>query len=40
LISTLVDADGLLRIGRNIEGLYQDQIVEVMVFRSSRGAAR
>ena len=40
LISTLVDADGLLRIGRNIEGLYQDQTVEVMVFRSSKGAAR
>jgi molybdopterin molybdotransferase len=40
LISTLVDADGLLRIGRNIEGLYQDQIVEVMLFRSSKGAAR
>ena len=40
LISTLVDADGLLRIGRNTEGLYQDQVVEVMVFRSSRGATR
>ena len=40
LISTLVDADGLLRIGRNAEGLYQDQIVEVMVFRSSKGAVR
>jgi molybdopterin molybdotransferase len=40
LISTLVEADGLLRIGRNAEGLYQDQMVEVMVFRSSRGALR
>jgi molybdopterin molybdotransferase len=40
LISTLVEADGLLRIGRNAEGLYQDQMVEVMVFRSSKGAAR
>ena len=40
LISTLVDADGLLRIGRNAEGLYQDQVVEVMVFRSAKGAAR
>ncbi len=40
LISTLVDADGLLRVGRNTEGLYQDQMVEVAVFRSSKGAAR
>lgn len=40
LISTLVEADGLLRIGRNAEGLYQDQMVEVMIFRSSKGAAR
>jgi molybdopterin molybdotransferase len=40
LISTMVDADGLLRIGRNAEGLYQDQIVEVVVFSSSKGAVR
>jgi molybdopterin molybdotransferase len=39
LISTLVEADGLLRVDRNVEGLYQDQVVEVMVFRSSKGAA-
>jgi molybdopterin molybdotransferase len=38
LISTLVDADGLLRVDRNTEGLYQGQFVDVMVFRSSRGA--
>ncbi|MFZ7111231.1 MAG: gephyrin-like molybdotransferase Glp [Desulfatiglandales bacterium] len=31
LISTLVEADGLLRVDRNTEGLYQDQIVQVMV---------
>ncbi len=37
LISTLVDADGLLRVDRSTEGLYQDQLVDVMVFRSSRG---
>ncbi len=34
LISTLVEADGLLRIHRNIEGLYQGDIVEVMLFSS------
>jgi molybdopterin molybdotransferase len=33
LISTLVEADGLLRIDRNTEGLYQGQQVEVMTFR-------
>ena len=31
LISTLVEADGLLKIDMNVEGLYQDQIVKVMV---------
>ena len=31
LISTLVEADGLLKIDVNVEGLYQDQIVKVMV---------
>jgi molybdopterin molybdotransferase len=40
LISTLVEADGLLRVDRNTEGLYQGQDVEVMVFRPSKGAAR
>jgi molybdopterin molybdotransferase len=32
LISTLVEADGLVLVGRNLEGLYQDQQVSVMVF--------
>ncbi len=32
LISTLVDADGLVRIDMNTEGLYQGQTVEVMLF--------
>jgi len=31
LISTLVEADGLVRVDRNTEGLYQDQIVQVMI---------
>jgi molybdopterin molybdotransferase len=31
LISTLVEADGLLKIDMNTEGLYQDQWVKVMV---------
>lgn len=31
LISTLVEADGLVRIDRNTEGFYQDQIVQVMI---------
>jgi molybdopterin molybdotransferase len=34
LISTLVEADGLLRIDRNTEGLYQGQEVEVMRFKT------
>ncbi len=32
LISTLVEADGLVRIGMNREGLYEGQGVEVMLF--------
>ena len=32
LISTLVDAQGLVRIDRNSEGVYQNQIVDVMLF--------
>jgi len=32
LISTLVDAHGLVRIDRNSEGVYQGQIVDVMLF--------
>jgi molybdopterin molybdotransferase len=35
LISTLVEADGLLRIDRNTEGLYQGQAVEVMRFKGA-----
>ena len=37
LISTLVQADGLVRIDRNTEGLYQGQKVEVMVFTFMKG---
>lgn len=37
LISTLVEADGLIRVDRNTEGLYQGQTVEVMIFRPSKG---
>ncbi|MBW2017166.1 MAG: molybdopterin molybdenumtransferase MoeA [Deltaproteobacteria bacterium] len=33
LISTLVEADGLVRIDRNTEGLYQDQKVQVLLLR-------
>jgi molybdopterin molybdotransferase len=33
LISTLVEADGLVRIGMNREGLYEGQAVEVMPFK-------
>ena len=32
LISTLVDADGVIRIGMNREGLYEGQSVEVILF--------
>ncbi len=35
LISTLVEADGLLWIDRNTEGLYQGQEVEVMRFKEA-----
>jgi molybdopterin molybdotransferase len=35
LISTLVEADGLLRIDRNTEGLYQGQEVEVIKFKQT-----
>jgi molybdopterin molybdotransferase len=37
LISTLVEADGLVRVDRNCEGLYEGQKVEVMIFGYSRG---
>jgi molybdopterin molybdotransferase len=33
LLSTLVEADGLVKVGRNLEGLYQGEIVKVMLFR-------
>jgi len=36
LISTLVAADGLLKIDRNTEGFYKGQIVDVMLFRPFR----
>jgi molybdopterin molybdotransferase len=32
LISTLVEADGLARVERNMEGLYQGDVVKVMLF--------
>ena len=35
LISTLVEADGLLRIDRNTEGLYEGQEVEVIRFKTA-----
>ena len=35
LISTLVEADGLLKVDLNTEGLYKDQIVRVMIFQNS-----
>ncbi len=34
LISTLVDAHGLVRIERNSEGVYQGQVVDVMLFNN------
>lgn len=37
LISTLVEADGLLKIHRNMEGLYKGQTVSVMLFRPLKG---
>jgi molybdopterin molybdotransferase len=37
LISTLVEAHGLVKIDRNAEGLYQGQTVRVMLFKDSRG---
>ena len=33
LLSTLVEADGLVKVARNLEGLYQGQVVKVMRFR-------
>ena len=37
LISTLVEAHGLLRIDRNTEGLYQGQSVKIMLFNPFHG---
>jgi len=37
LISTLVEADGLLRVEKNREGLYQGETVNVMFFQQKRG---
>jgi len=37
LISTLVDADGLVRIDMNAEGLYQGQRVKVILFEHTDG---
>ncbi len=40
LISTLVEADGLIRIDMNTEGLYQGERVRVMLFNFADGALR
>jgi len=40
LISTLVDADGLVRIHMNTEGLYQGERVKVMLFDYTDGGLR
>jgi molybdopterin molybdotransferase len=37
LISTLVEADGLLRVEMNTEGLYKGQRVAIMAFRPLKG---
>jgi len=37
LISTLVEADGLIRVDRNSEGLYEGQMVKVMSFNPTKG---
>jgi len=37
LISTLVEAHGLVRINRNMEGLYKGQTVDVMLFKPLKG---
>lgn len=39
LISTLVEAQGLLKIDRNTEGLYKGQTVKVMLFKPFGGEA-
>jgi molybdopterin molybdotransferase len=40
LISTLVEADGLIRIDMNTEGLYQGDRVKVMLFNFVDGGLR
>ena len=40
LISTLVEADGLLKVERNTEGLYQGEKVKVMIFNPKKGEFR
>ena len=40
LISTLVEADGLIRIDMNTEGLYQGESVRVMLFNFADGGLR
>jgi molybdopterin molybdotransferase len=37
LISTLVEAQGLVKIDRNTEGLYQGQVVNVLLFKPVKG---
>lgn len=38
LISTLVEADGLVRIDRNLEGVYQGEAVDVILFNGPGGS--
>lgn len=38
LISTLVEAHGLVKVDRNTEGLYQGQVVNVLLFKPLKGA--
>jgi len=40
LISTLVEADGMIRVDRNTEGLYQGEKVSVLVFDPKKGGFR
>ena len=40
LISTLVEADGLVKVNRNTEGLYQGEKVKVMIFNPKKGGGR
>lgn len=37
LISTLVQADGMVKVDMNTEGLYRDQEVEILVFKRLQG---